>query len=141
MSEEVNVDKIVFEGAAEAFEYQDGTGTERKAFVVAALEYIDKAMPADAEVADLDYADEGDYLVVTKPLGIHGDPLAVEGYESVDAALRLLGKPFVDFDGQVVMNGVDEFGWERDDLYDAAAHESARATYEAALQRWEAVRP
>ncbi|WEG08646.1 hypothetical protein PU630_15585 [Microbacterium horticulturae] len=98
----------------------------------ALVELIDASMPADADIVNYELSPMRDHLVIREACGFYGAELDLRGFEHIDNALALLGSPYVDFDGDLVLNSLDEYGWERDMQYIQARAARSREDFRAA---------
>ncbi|SDH33811.1 hypothetical protein [Microbacterium sp. 77mftsu3.1] len=96
---------------------------------------IDATMPAEADFVNYEL-DDTNHLVIREVLGDYGLEIPQTGYEHIGESLRLLGEPYVDFDGDLVMNSLDVFGWEREEEYDPLRDNQARLERAIAYERW-----
>jgi len=100
----------------------------------ALIQEIDEAMPAEADFVNYE-TDSTNRLVIREVLDDYGMEISKDGYEHISESLRLLGEPYVDFDGDFVLNSLEVYGWERED-YDRQRDESARGERAVAYEKW-----
>lgn len=101
----------------------------------ALIQEIDAAMPAEADFVNYEL-DSTQHLAIREVLGDYGVEIPKDGYEHISESLRLLGEPDVDFDGDLVLNSLGVFGWEREKEYDRQRDEAARVERAVAYEKW-----
>lgn len=96
----------------------------------AAAAYVDTAMAQEADEAYFDFSYEGAYLVVSDVYDDIGDEVQLSEPLATDVgfALRVMGEPDVDFDGDKFAHPGGGYGWLR-------SSETTYGDYEAALSR------
>lgn len=108
----------------------------RDSMSVALIHKIDATMPAVADLVNYDFAPDGTHLVVSEAIGDLGENLDLKPFAHIDDALRELGHPYADFDGDLLVNSLDEMGWERTQQWSPERDAAAREAAEVALRRW-----
>ena len=102
----------------------------------ALIHKIDATMPAVADLVNYEFAPDGTHLVVKDAMGEMGEDLDTKEFAHIDDALRELGQPYADFDGDLLVNSIDEMGWERTELWSQERDEAAREAADVALAHW-----
>ena len=100
--------------------------------------YIDAAMPADADFVNYAEHPTLNYLTIREACGEWGQELDLAGYAHINESLAALGDPYGDFDGDLVINSDDEYGWERGDgeSYTPEREAAALDSYQRASTAW-----
>lgn len=108
----------------------------RESMTLALLDEIDATMPAEADFVNYEMHESGTHLVISEAIGDYGEELEKEPFAHVEEVLAQLGQPYLDFDGELVVSSVDDFGWERAQPYSPARDAQARRTGDVARARW-----
>ena len=120
-----------------AFYYQLASDAREK-MSSALLDEIDATMPAEADFVTYVVHEEGTHLVVDEAVGDYGIELPRYRFEHIDFKLSYLGMPYLDFDGDLVIDSRDEYGWERQSMWDEHRDTATRAAAESAREQWRA---
>lgn len=99
---------------------------------------IDATMPATAYIVNYEMNDTGTHLVISEAVGEYGEDIDRVELAHIEDTLSELGDPYFDFEGDLLLNDVDDFGWERQEPYDAIRDAAARAEGQSARAAWQA---
>lgn len=102
----------------------------------ALIQYIDAAMPADADFVDYKLTDDERELEIQVACGAWGDELSLDRFAHIATALKQLGVPDIDFDGESAINEIGTLGWARTTPQDPERVSPAQHTRDQALVTW-----
>lgn len=97
---------------------------------------IDAAMPGVADFVNYEMNEDGTHLTISEALSEWGEELDKEPFAHIEETLVQLGQPYGDFDGDLVINSVDDYGWERTQPYEPERDAAARAAAALAREKW-----
>lgn len=112
------------------------TVTYRESLATFLIAEIDAAMPGEADFVNYEMSPEGTHLTISEALGEYGEELDKSPFAHIEATLVELGQPYGDFDGDLVINSLDDYGWERTQPYDPERDALARKAGDAAREKW-----
>lgn len=116
----------------------DEVESARELMTTALLDAIDASMPAEAEFVNYALNDSGTGLVIREACGQYGEELDLQPFAPIGVMLGQLGVPGLDFDGDLVVNDFDEYGWERTQRFSADRVEGALTAAFRAASHWTA---
>lgn len=104
----------------------------------AIAEYIDAAMPADTDYANYLLDPDTCRLRVLEACGDWGEEMDLAQFAHIDEALAELGEPYIDFDGDLLLNSLGDFGWERGKgvLFSQERLAAAEAKRQEVTRKW-----
>lgn len=133
----IQIDPILDTIRAELSGLAAEVSAAREKMALALIRYIDASMPPEADFVNYKLTMDETYLVISEALGEYGTDLDVSGFGHTADALRQLGQPYYHFDGDLVMvDSIDDFGWERTAPFDSQNAEIASADALAATEAW-----
>lgn len=104
----------------------------RETYADALVEQIDASMPEATLFANYAAVDDAHHLYVRAAYDEDGEELGLDEFAHIDTALKELGTPYEDFDGDLVLDQEDEYGWDRTIPYNRRrAHAAEVAAYTA----------
>ena len=112
------------------------TDTAREYLAFKLLDEIDAAMPREADFVNYEMNNTGTHLIISEAIGGYGEELDLKPFSHIDEVLVQLGQPYGDFDGDLVINSVDDYGWERSQPYSAERDAEARQVGNDARAQW-----
>jgi len=101
------------------------------------IDEIDATMPPEADFVNYVLNADGSHLVVREAVGGYGEELDRGPFAHIDEALEQLGQPYSDFDGDLVVSSVDDYGWERNSAHSDERDALAREAGDAARAQWQ----
>jgi len=110
----------------------------REMMTTALLDAIDASMPAEADFVNYEVNDSDTGLVIREACGQYGEELDLQQFAPISVMLAQLGVPEFDFDGELVANELDDYGWERTQPFSADRIEGAMAAAARAMNDWTA---
>jgi len=117
-------------------ELADETDDARATKAEAIVEHIDATMPEHALFVNYRLDPTDSRLLIDYACGFNGEKLDLTPFVPVVNALEELGKPYTDFDGDLLVNSFGDFGWERSEDYDADRDRAAAEARERATAAW-----
>jgi hypothetical protein len=121
-------------------ELRQTTDATRARLSAVLIDHIDASMPEDADFVNYEYHPDADHLRIYEACGYEGAWLDLKRFTHIDDALRELGKPYSDYDGDLLLSSLDDFGWERVDDYSAAHEQESAAALQIAREDWHRAR-
>lgn len=116
---------------------QETTDATRARLTVTLVGHIDASMPKAADFVNYRYHPENDHLEIFEACDDYGEWLDLAPFGHINTALRDLGRPYIDFDGDILINSLEDFGWERDVPHSPAREREAAATLDIARSDWQ----
>jgi hypothetical protein len=109
----------------------------RERYTEALLDHIDAAMPRGALFVNYEIDSPAAHLRVRAGYDEDGEEMPREDFAAIDAELSELGEPYKDFDGDLVLDQEDEYGWDRINRWDLARKNAAEVAAYTARADWQ----